>query len=233
MTNSTSQATKTKSVTVPKVKSRRALLASLTVGIFWISGCSSSSSTTDGTESVTNTTVVDDDSSGDIEVDEGLLSTEVRLPLDLFTAGSEGEVATPTEEELQTAVNEDGFDIDVTINNDNTVTYRMSRAEYGRFKKRLKEGLDEGIEDAINSESTVFKSVTYSDDLREFKVVVNRTEFENSLSAFGFGFGILISATFYQAFMGVEESDRYVVISYLDEQTNEVFDTYDSREVES
>jgi hypothetical protein len=208
------------------------VFTSLTVGIFWISSCSSSSSTADGAENVTDTTVVDGDSSGDIEVDEGLLSTEVRLPLDLFTAESEGAVATPTEEELQAAVNEDGFDIDVTINSDNTVTYRMSRAEYGRFKERLKEGLDEGIQDAIDSESTVFKSVTYSDDLREFKVVVNRSEYENSLSAFGFGFGVLISATFYQAFMGVEEGDRYVVISYLDEQTNEVFDTYDSREIE-
>jgi len=208
------------------------VFASLTAGIFWITGCSSSSSTTGGAESVTDTTVVDDDSSGDIEVDEGLLSTEVRLPLDLFTAGSEGEVATPTEEELQAAVNEDGFDIDVTINSDNTVTYRMSRAEYGRFKERLKEGLDEGIQDAISAEPTVFKSVTYSDDLREFKVVVNRTEFENSFSSFGFGFGILISATFYQAFIGMDENDRYVVISYLDEQTNEVINTYDSRKIE-
>ena len=232
MANSTSQVTRTTSGTVSKVTSRKVVFASLAAGIFWVSSCSSSTSTTDGAETATDVTTVDNESPNDIEVDESLLSTEIRLPLDLFTAGPGGEVVKPTQEELQASVNEEGFDIDVTINSDDTVTYRMSRAEYSRFKKRLKEGLDEGIQDAINSESAVFKSVTYSEDFREFKVVVNRSEYENSFSSFGFGFGILISASFYQAFTGVDEGDRYVVISYVDEQTNEVFDTYDSREIE-
>jgi hypothetical protein len=60
---------------------------------------------------------------------------------------------------------------------------------------------------------------------------VNRAEFENSFSFFAFS--ILISAGFYQAFTGIGENDRYVVIEYIDEQTNAVFDTYDSREDES
>lgn len=178
---------------------------------------------------VAETTV--EEGSSEIEVDKGLLSTEIRLPLDLFTAGTEGNVAPPTEEELRASLKEDGYDIDVTVNDDNTVTYRMSRGEYDRFKKDLKKGVDDSIQEAINNEATIYKAVTYSDDLREFKVTVNRAELENSFSFFAFS--ILISASFYQAFTGVGENDRYVVIDYIDEQTNAVFDTYDSREDES
>ena len=170
--------------------------------MFWVSSCGSSSTKTDDATTATDVTNVDSESSDEIKVDENLLSTEIRLPLDLFTAGPEGDVATPTEEELQASLDEGGYDIDVTINSDNTVTYRMSRAEYGRFKESLKEDLDEGIQESINSEANIYKSVTYSDDLREVKVVVNRSEYENSFSFFGFG--ILLSASFYQAFMGLD-----------------------------
>lgn len=178
---------------------------------------------------VAETTV--EEGSSEIEVDEGLLSTEIRLPLDLFTAGTEGNVAPPTEEELRASFEEDGYDIDVTINDDNTVTYRMSRGEYDRFKKDLKKGVDDSIQEAINNEATIYKAVTYSDDLREFKVTVNRAQLENSFSFFAFS--ILISASLYQAFIGIGENDRYVIIDYIDERTNAVFDTYDSREDES
>jgi hypothetical protein len=190
----------------------------------------SSSQTNESQEAGVNETTVEGASS-EIEVDEGLLSTEIRLPLDLFTAGIEDNVTPPTEEELRASLKEDGYDIDVTVNDDNTVTYRMSRGEYDRFKKDLKRGVDDSIQETINNEAKIYKSVTYSDDLREFKVTVNRAEFENSFSFFAFS--ILISAGFYQAFTGIGENDRYVVIEYIDEQTNAVFDTYDSREDES
>jgi len=212
------------------MKKHKTVIVSLALGMFWVSSCGSSSTKTDDATTATDVTNVDSESSDEIKVDENLLSTEIRLPLDLFTAGQEGDVATPTEEELQASLDEGGYDIDVTINSDNTVTYRMSRAEYGRFKESLKEGVDETIQESINSEASIYKSVTYSDDLREFKVVVNRSEYENSFSFFGFG--ILLSASFYQAFMGLDESDRYVIIRYIDEKTNEEFDISDSREDE-
>ena len=217
------------------MKTSRKLIAPFLVGILVASGCGSNSLQTDGANSGVDSADVEtassNEESGDITVDEGLLSTEIRLPLDLFTSGTEGEINTPTESELQASVDADGYDIDVTVNSDNTVTYRMSRREYDRFKNSLKQGVDESIQEAINSEANVYKSVTYSDDLREFKVIVNRVEYENSFSFFAFS--ILITASFYQALSGVENSDRFVVIKYIDDKTNEVFDTYDSREEEN
>jgi hypothetical protein len=222
-------------VPFPTMETARKLIAALLVGVFVASGCGSNSLQTDGADSGVDPADASTDSSekksGDIEVDEGLLSTEIRLPLDLFTSGTEGEVTTPTESELQASVDADGYDIDVKVNSDNTVTYRMSRREYDRFKNNLKQSVDESIQEAINNESNVYKSVTYSDDLREFKVLVDRAEYENSFSFFSFS--ILITASFYQAFSGVESSDRFVVINYIDENTNEIFDTYDSREEEN
>lgn len=214
------------------MKHARTLIVALLVFAVTASSCGSSSSQTSGADRGAESTDVDtsssDDQSNNIEVDEGLLSTEIRLPLDLFTAGTEGDVTPPTEAELQASLDAEGYDIDVTINSDNTVTYRMSRREYNRFKKDLKKGVDESIQEAINNESNIYKSITYSDDLRQFKVTVNRTELENSFSFFAFS--ILISAGFYQAFTGVSENNQYVIINYVDEKTNAVFDTYDSRE---
>ena len=213
------------------MKKYKTVIPSLVLGILWVSSCGSSSTKTDDTTTTTDVANDDSESSDEIEVDEGLLTTEIRIPLCLFADGTDcDDILKITEEELQADIDADGFDIDVTLNSDNTVSYRMSRGEYDRYMKKLKSGVDEAIQETINTESNIYKSVTYSDDLREFKAIVNRSEYENSFSMFGFG--ILIFAGFYQAFAGQDESDRYVIIRYIDEQTKKEFDTYDSREDE-
>lgn len=164
---------------------------------------------------------------GDIEVDEGLLSTEVRLPMSLFMFGKDESAKPPTQEELQAAVDKEGRDIEVTVNDDQTVTYRMSRGEYDRFKDELKKSMDTSIQETINKEANIYKSVTYNDDMSEFEIVVDRKALEDSWSFAGLGF--LITAGFYQAFLGLDESERFVILNYVDEKTGEVFDTVDSR----
>lgn len=213
------------------MKKHKTLIALLALGILWVSSCGSSSTKTDDTTTATDVANDDSESSDEIEVDEGLLTTEIRIPLCLFADGTDcDDILKTTEEELQADLDADGFDIDVTFNSDNTATYRMSRGEYDRFMKKLKSDVDKAIQETINTESNIYKSVTYDDDLREFKAVVNRSEYENSFSMFNFG--ILIFAGLYQSFAGQNQSDRYVIIRYVDEQTNEEFDTYDSREDE-
>jgi hypothetical protein len=206
-----------------------------------LTGCSGSSdevaeatSSEVGTDNTDSATVEPEEgdgdvteNSGEIAVDEGLLSTEVRLPRDLFTMGSENPDELPTQEELQASIDEEGRDIEVSINDDGTVSYRMSRNEFNRFKDDLKASVDETIQTSINEESNIYKSVTYTDDLKEFEVVVDRKTYENSMSFLGFG--LLLSSGFYQAFTGVDESDVFIIINYKDEKTGEVFDTYDSR----
>jgi len=214
------------------MRKHKTLIASLILGMFWVSSCSSSSTNSNANTTATDVANDDSESSDEIEVDEGLLTTEIRIPLCLFADGTNcDDILKTTEEELQANVDAEGFDIDVTLNGDKTATYRMSRGEYDRFMKKLKSDVDKAIQEAINTESNIYKSVTYSDDLREFKAVVNRSEYENSFSMFNFG--ILIFAGLYQTFAGQNESDRYVIIRYIDEKTNEEFDTYDSREDES
>lgn len=213
------------------MKRYKAVIASLVLGIFWVSSCGSSSTSTNDTTTVTGVANADSGTSDVIAVDEGLLSIEIRVPLCLFANGTDcGDIVKITEEELQASAKADGFDIDVTINSDNTVSYRMSRGEYDRYMKKLKSDIDKLIQEAINTEGNIYKLVSYSDDYREFKAVVNRSEYENSFSMFNFG--ILIFAGLYQSFAGQDESDGYVVIRYIDEKTNKEFDIYDSREDE-
>lgn len=165
-----------------------------------------------------------------IEVDEGLLSVDVRLPRDLFLAGLEEGEEFPTQEELQKAVDDEGLDAEVAINDDGSVTYTMSRAEYENYKRELKVSIDEQIQKAINEEANIYRTISYEDDLTAFDVVVNRKALESSFSFLGLS--LLVQGSFYQAFTGVEEADIFVVINYIDEKSGEVFDTYDSRDLE-
>jgi hypothetical protein len=101
------------------------------------------------------------------------------------------------------------------------------KAGSDRFKDELKKSMDTSIQETINKEANIYKSVTYSDDMSEFEIVVDRKALEDSWSFAGFGF--LVTAGFYQAFLGVDESERFVILNYVDEKTGEVFDTVDSR----
>jgi len=165
--------------------------------------------------------------SGDIEVDRGLLSVEVTLPADFISVGSE---TPPTEEELKEAIAEDGSNMEVTLNDDGSATYRMSRGEYNRILDDLRASVDESVQEVIDEEPNIYESVTYSNDLKEFDVVVDREAYESSMSFLSLT--LLFQGAFYQAFAGVPENERFVIIRTTDAATGEVFDTYDSREEE-
>lgn len=163
--------------------------------------------------------------SGDIEVDTGLLSVEVTLPADFISMGSE---APPTAEELKAAIAEDGSNMEVRLNDNGSATYRMSRGEYNRILDETRASVDESVQEIIDEEPNIYKSVTYSNDLNEFDVVVDRQAYESSMSFLALT--LLFQGAFYQAFAGIPEAERYVIIRTADESTGEVFDTYDSRE---
>jgi hypothetical protein len=171
-----------------------------------------------------------DGGSGEIQVDRGLLSVELTIPADFLNSGSN---ESQSEEELEASAREDGYDIDITLNADGSATYRMSRGDYGRLLDDTRASVDESIQEVLDSEPGVFESVTYSDDLREFDVVVDRQAFENSFAAMGIGFTLLFSGLFYQAFAGTSPEESYVIINTIDGSTGEVFETYDSREDEN
>ena len=169
----------------------------------------------------------DGEDSGSIDVNRGLLSVEVTIPADFFSMTSE---TARTQEEIEADLRASGYSAEVTVNDDGSVTYRMSRGEYSRFLDETKASVEESIQEIIGEEPGIFESVTYSDDLRRFTVIVNRGPYESSFAGVSLGFGLLFGGALYQAFAGTAPDDIYVIVETVDASTGKVFNTYDSRE---
>ncbi len=208
-----------------------ALVVASMSSVLLLTGCSSNGGDTSGDDvtgdSVTTDSSEQDDPNSDdsdgIEVDKNLLSVEVTLPASLVSLGTE---TPPTEDELKQAIAEDGSNMKVRLNDDGSATYKMSKREHKRILEEQRRSTVELIDDGIAEESGIYKSVTFSDDLREFDVTVDREALENSMSFFGLT--LVMSGSMYQAFAG--QAEQYVIIRYMDESTGEIFSTYDTRE---
>jgi len=167
---------------------------------------------------------LDIDEPAAIEVEEGVFSAEVRLPLDLY--GEDGSNMMSADE-IKQQMSAEGYDVEVDIE-DEAVVLKMSRTTYEVMKSEMRNGVDELIAESLADEGEIYKSVEYSEDMREFTVGVDGSVFGQSISFFGFG--LMIAASFYQPFAGVSTDDRYVKITYVDQSTGEVLDTYDTRD---
>ena len=151
-----------------------------------------------------------------IEVDKGALKVEVTLPAGLF----EG---TP-EEEIISNAKEEGFN-DVTVNEDGSVTYKMSKKEHQQLLNELETEMEKTIEDIKESDDyPSIVDIKQNKDLTQFDVTVKRQQYEDSFD----GFAILtlaISGMYYGAFNGLSEDELKVKINLIDEETDQVFHT--------
>lgn len=151
-----------------------------------------------------------------VEVDKGLLNVEVTLPSTLFED-------TPEEEIISNAKTE-GFK-DVKVNEDGSVTYKMTKAEHEDLMKEMDTEIVATIKELKNSEDyPSIKEITYNDNFTEFDVTVSREQYENGFD----GFAILtlaISGMYYGAFDGRKGEDLHVTFNLIDVATNEVFET--------
>ena len=161
---------------------------------------------------------VDDvtDKQENIEVDKGLLNVEVTIPAALFEGTSEEEIVSNAKVE--------GF-TDVTVNEDGSVTYKMSKKEHQQLLDELETEMETTIEEIEGSEDyPSIVDITQNKDLTQFDVTVNRQQYEDSFD----GFAILtlaISGMYYGAFNGLTEDELKVKINLIDEGNDEVFHT--------
>ena len=114
----------------------------------------------------TNKEASSDKGEGGIEVDEGLLSVEITMPATFFEE--------ETEESIKASAAENGFN-SCTVNEDGSVTYKMSKAKHKEMLAEMKTSVDESIAEMINGEEAVesFMKIEYADDLSKFDVYVD------------------------------------------------------------
>lgn len=151
-----------------------------------------------------------------IEVAKNLFSVEVTLPAMFF----EGE-------DLETAAADaraEGVG-EVTVNEDGSLTYRMSKADHREIVAEMETGVLEAVEDITSSgDYPSISDVAHSRDYSEFTMTVNRDEFEGGFDGFA-GLGLGLVASYYQLFAGTSADDLEVIVHVADEATGDIIQT--------
>lgn len=147
-----------------------------------------------------------------ISVDKGLLNVEVTLPASFFEDGDIDAAIAEAKEE----------GIDVTKNENGSVTYKMSKAKHKEMMAELEDSLLASIEELKNGEDFAsIKDIQHNKKFTEFTLVVDKDAFENSFDGFAV-FGLGLSGAMYQLFNGADPENYNVKIVVKDEATNEI-----------
>lgn len=155
-----------------------------------------------------------------IEVDEGLLNVEITVPPDFLEEGT-------TQEDLDEAAKEDGIK-SITLNDDGSATYIMSKSKHNEMMAGIRESIDESMAEMIDPETyPTFVEVTSNDDYTHFTVKLSSNEvgLSESISVLGFYmFGGL-----YNAFNGTPVDD--VTVSFVNADTGDIIQEAHSSEM--
>ena len=148
-----------------------------------------------------------------IEVDEGLIFVEITVPA-TFLEGA-------TEESIKATAEESGF-TDCVVHENGSVTYKMTKEKHKEVMLEVKTSLESTIEDFISGDNAVpsFLKVEYPDDFSRFDVYVDPTLYSDWEGFYVMMFYFL--GEYYQIFEGRDFDDVYVLVNYINNDTNEV-----------
>ena len=169
-----------------------------------------------GNEKESEATKEEQSSGESVDVEKGLLNVEVTLPASFF----EGE----TEEEIVAGVKEEGIS-EATVNEDGSVTYKMSKSKHKEMMKEMEDSIVETIKEVVESDDyPSIKEISYNKDFNEFDVNVDRELYENGFDGFAI-LGLVMGSAYYSTFNGDSLEDTKITFNMIDENTGEVFAT--------
>ena len=181
-------------------------------------GCSDSKSTTSEPSPT-------EESGSQVEVDKGLLNVEITIGADMLETFDE------TAEEFKASLeeNEEVDFKDVTINEDGSVTFKMSKSDHNKMMDEMIKSIDSSIAEITQNKEDYPNviDITHDKDRLNWKVKMASTE--KTISESFLCFSLTIQSVFYHGFNGDKQAD--VVVDYVDEDGN-VFDTWSSKALE-
>lgn len=191
--------------------------------VLLMGACSNEEAEEENTESITEETAettepeaVEETEQGSLEVDKGLFSVEVTLPA-MFFEGEDMEVVIANAEAEGVG--------EATLNEDGSVTYKMSKSQHQEMMEELEASIDETKTAIVDSgDFPSIKGLEISNDYETYTLQVDREAFENSFDGVA-TLSIGIVGSYYQAFDGVDSEDMHVEIDLEDADTGEVFQT--------
>ena len=158
---------------------------------------------------------------GPVQIDEGLLTMEITINASFFED--------QTEEEIKAAAKEEGF-LDCTVNENGSVTYKMTRNQHKAKLKEFKETLEKNIAGILEGDDKVasFISIDYNDDFSKIDIFVDPEAYSSWDNLYVLSF--FISGAYYQSFAGVDGDKIDIVVNFIDNNTKEVLDSASYKE---
>lgn len=151
-----------------------------------------------------------------LEVEKGLLNVEVTVPSFLFEDDNPDDIIAATEAEGKK---------EATLNDDGSITYKMTKSDYKKLMKEMREDTIEYVNDIKNDEEFVsIEDITYNKSFTEFTVVVDKDSFENSFDGFAV-FGLGMRGIVHQVYDGKDVDNTKVTINVTDSSSKEVINT--------
>lgn len=149
-----------------------------------------------------------------IEVDKKILSVDVTLPVALVEE-QDVDIETTLEEIRQT----DGIN-KVTLNDNGTVTYNMTKSKHSEMIKSIKDSIDESSDELINDVENSIVKIENSADYTRFDVYVNPKKY-NVFEMFN-AIVFYIQGIMYNSFNG--NNDAEIIVKFINNETGEVIE---------
>lgn len=151
-----------------------------------------------------------------IQVHKGLHTYEITLPPSAY---EEVDVEDSIAEAMEFGVS------DVMVNEDGSVTYRMSEDVYGKLLAETADQVRETISDILAKGTyPSIKEITYDDSFTHFTIMTDQEAYQTSYYEFLY-LRLYLSAMLYQQLDGVATEDVKITVDILDTATQEVLDT--------
>lgn len=151
---------------------------------------------------------------GDVQVDRNLLSVEITIPPD-FVDGAD--IATIREQARDQGIR------DVTLNDDGSVTYRMSRSQHRRLMTDIRAEISESLDD-LSEDFPSIQQVRHNRDFTQVTLTVDRAAWEGGFDGFA-TLAIAMGAGLYHIFDGTDPDDVRINIDIIDADSGDTFNT--------
>lgn len=151
-----------------------------------------------------------------LSAEENLLSVEITIPSTFFEGQDVDKVVEGAKEK---GVGE------AKVNENGSVTYKMSKKVHKELLKSSKLNIDESIKKLLDDKETYpsFTEITYNDDVTEFNVYIDSAKY-NDMQAFAV-FGFYIVGNFYQVINCVPAEKIDTVVNFIDKDTKEIINS--------
>lgn len=190
---------------------KKAMLTIWLVGLLALMGCSLKENKNEDTKSAINGDKNSEATTDKIEEK----NVEVTLPAILFEGADMDDILAEAKE--------DGI-VDVHINEDASVTYKMSKEKQRKKIEEARTGAIEYIEMLKSEDFPHILDVEHDDSFTEFTIIFYQATYDDDFNYYAL-MGLGMAGILYQSYDGSNLEDLNVKISIVDESSKDVLDT--------